>query len=145
MRTTTLLDENLRFLPHRITHEQDLAAAFSELFNSPEAKQAKNVVYCFVSEHPIPRVQGHSRILYIGMTTTSLHARYARYSTHLSLGPSGAFYRYVLANYGAIQLGYRQVDDPKLEEHLCIKSYVDMHLENPPKARARPRRKADKK
>lgn len=127
--------DDFHFLPVTVAPGDDLAAAFSRVFGCEEAKKASGVVYCFAAEHPIPRVCGESRILYLGKTETSLHRRYARWSARLASGASGRFYQHILEHFGVISVGYRRSDNPRADELALFKTYASTHLEYPPKSR----------
>ena len=118
-----------------IKSSTNLTDEFKELFGSDEAKQAKNVVYFFKSQKPIPRVKDKSDILYIGKTNQSLHKRYYRYSKKLASNRNGNFYRYIIENFGGLSIGYIKVDDPKSSEAEYFKKYYDSFLEYPPKSK----------
>lgn len=135
-RVAWLMDiDEIQILPKTIVSSDDLEEGFRELFGSAKARKAKGVVYFFMSEKPIPRVRGESKILYIGKTKQSISARYLRYSNKLAQKRSGAFYRHILNNYGGISLGYLEVDNPKETESMYFKKYCDTHLEYPPKSK----------
>lgn len=112
-----------------------MAAEFRAVFGSAEAKLAKGVVYFFLSEHPVPRLRGQSRIIYIGKTTNSLYARYFRYANKLASKRSGAFYKHIVANFGTIKIGYVTSSAPLEDESKYFKKYISEHLEYPPKSR----------
>jgi len=68
--------EGLHYLPHKISCPENAEEEFRLAFSSKESDEHKGIVYFFLSEKPIPRVLGESRILYIGKTNTSLRTRY---------------------------------------------------------------------
>ncbi|MFT4928903.1 MAG: hypothetical protein ACI8WB_005023 [Phenylobacterium sp.] len=127
--------DGIKMLPKTITSSGHLATDFKELFSSEEAREAKGVVYFFMSEKPIPRVRGESNILYIGKTSQSLHKRYFRYCNKLASRASGKFYEYIVKNYGGISLGYLVSDNPKVMEAEYFKKYHKAYLEYPPKSK----------
>lgn len=130
-----MLYEDLHYLPHKISCPETAAKEFKIAFNSKESEEHEGIVYFFLSEKPIPRVLGESRILYIGKTNKSLHKRYHRHSKKLSSNRSGAFYRHVIKNYGAISFGYLLSEDPESDERKYFRDYFDRHLEYPPKSK----------
>lgn len=130
------LDE-FQFLPQRITSQdpEQLASQFEAAFRSDEARKARKIVYCFVAEQPLPRVKGASRVLYIGKTDKSLQTRWACNAKRLGKGRNVRFYQHVLANFGAISIGFLKSEDPRADEQRLFKEYVAAHLEYPPKSR----------
>jgi hypothetical protein len=127
--------DGIKILPKIITQPNNLADEFKELFGSDEAKEAKGVVYFFLSGKPIPRVNGESTILYIGKTDLSLNQRYMRYSDKLASNRSGQFYKHIVSNYDGLSLGYLKSHDPKALEREYFKKYCDTYLEFPPKSK----------
>ncbi|EGR7978121.1 hypothetical protein M2H39_21625 [Vibrio vulnificus] len=127
--------EDIKMLPKIITESNNLESEFRELFGSPEASDAKSVVYFFRSVDPVPRLKGTSDILYIGKTKQSLKARYYQYAKHLANGASGCFYSYIINNYGGLRLGYISVDNPNEMEKCYFKEYRATYLETPPKSK----------
>jgi len=132
-----LVDGEMQFLPGEInsTSGLDLATQFHAVFGSAAARQAKNVVYFFVAELPVPRMLGSSRVLYIGKTEGSLHQRYFRYAKHLATNRSGRFYQHVIKNFGAIRIAYVNSTAPGVDERTYFKRYIETHLEYPPKSK----------
>lgn len=101
-----LHDADLHYLPGEISGEvADLAMAFQALFSSESDRCAKSVVYFFLSERPVPRVKGESRVLYIGKTKDTLYKRYFRYAGKLAAGRSGRFYKHIVDTFGPIRIG----------------------------------------
>jgi hypothetical protein len=127
--------EGLRYLPHKISCSENAEEEFRLAFSSKESDEHKGIVYFFLSEKPIPRVLGESRILYIGKTNTSLRTRYYRHSKKLFTNRSGKFYSHIIRNYGAISFGYFLSSDPKVDERKYFREYLDKHLEYPPKSK----------
>lgn len=127
--------EIIRMLSKKITSSNNLAADFEDLFGSEEARADKGIVYFFMSQMPIPRVRGESRILYIGKTKQSLNKRYFQYSNKLASNRSGKFYKHIIDNFGGLSLGYIVSDNPKATEAEYFKKYYDEHLEYPPKSK----------
>lgn len=130
-----MLDKSINYLPNVIELSENLEDEFLKVFGSEEAKKAKSVVYFFLSEKPVPRINGESNILYIGRTSLSLHKRYHRYSGKLTSGRNGIFYKHILENFGKISFGYVFSDNPKIDESEYFKKYINQHLEYPPKSK----------
>ena len=127
--------EDLYYLPHKISCPENAEKEFRVAFSSKESDEHKSIVYFFLSEKPIPRVLGESRILYIGKSNTSLRSRYLRYSKKIFTNRSGKFYSHIIKNYGAISFGYFLSNDPKADERKYFREYLDKHLEYPPKSK----------
>lgn len=131
-----LNDGDLEFLPGEINSGgEGLEAQFRALFGSDAAKKAMGVVYFFLSQHPVPRVKGASRILYIGKTTSSLYMRYFPHVRTLASKRSGKFYQHILDDFGVITIGYLKSAVPVEDERTFFKRYVGEHLEYPPKSK----------
>lgn len=129
-------EADLHYLPDVISDADiGLEAQFQTVFGSADARQANSVVYLFLSERPVPRVQGASRILYIGKTKATLHARYYRYAGKLASQRNGAFYRHIIATYGAIRIAYLRTAAPEQLERELFRNYLSQHLEYPPKSK----------
>lgn len=80
---------------------------FLSAYSSPEAKQAKNIIYFFMSALPIPRLIGESRILYIGKTKNSFASRYIPQAKKQATSVANILkYQAVLDNYGSIEIRY---------------------------------------
>ena len=127
--------KQLKYLPNKITDAGNIEAGFKAAFSSNESKDDEGIVYFFLSEKPIPRTSGESRILYIGKTEHSLHTRHYRNCKRMSSGRSGEFYKYIIENYGHISIGYFKSKNPREEEKEQFKNYVKSHLEYPPKSK----------
>jgi hypothetical protein len=131
-----LHEGDFHYLPGEISGGgEGLGAKFQAVFSSDSAKSAKGVVYFFLSERPVPRVKGESRILYIGKTNGSLHKRYFRYAGKLAAGRSGEFYGHIVGRFGPIRIGYLESATPDQLEREFFKKYVREHLEYPPKSK----------
>ncbi len=127
--------QDIKMLSKTITTTENLANEFKELFNSPEAKNAKGVVYFFMSEIPIPRVHGKSNILYIGKTIQTINKRYFKYSEHLANAKNGIFYKHIIENYGGLKMGYVITKTPRETENIFFNKYHQTYLEFPPKSK----------
>ena len=127
--------EGLYYLPHKISSSENAEQEFRLAFSSKESDEHKGIVYFFLSEKPVPRVLGESRILYIGKSNASLRSRYFRYSNKLFTNRSGKFYSHIIESYGAISFGYFLSADPKVDERKYFREYLDKHLEYPPKSK----------
>ena len=125
----------IKMLSKVITKTDDLANEFKELFNSPEAKEGKGIVYFFMSEKPIPRVSGESNILYIGKTKNTIRTRYFQHSESLASKKNGIFYKYIIENYGGLKMGYVVTETPRETENELFNEYYKTYLEYPPKSK----------
>lgn len=80
---------------------------FLSVYSLPEAKEAKNIIYFFMSTLPIPRLNGESRILYIGKTKNSFASRYIPQAKKQATSVANILkYQAVLDNYGSIEIRY---------------------------------------
>ena len=122
-------------LSKTIITTNDLTDEFKELFNSPEAKEGKGVVYFFMSEKPIPRICGESNILYIGKTKNTIRTRYFQYAENLASKKNGTFYKYIIKNYGGLKMGYVVTKTPRATENEFFNEYYKTYLEYPPKSK----------
>jgi CRISPR/Cas system-associated protein Cas5 (RAMP superfamily) len=122
-------------LSKTIRTTDDLTNEFKELFNSPEAKEGKSIVYFFMSEKPISRVCGQSNILYIGKTKNTIRTRYFQHSENLASKKNGTFYKHIIENYGGLKMGYVLTETPRETENKFFNEYYKTHLEYPPKSK----------
>ena len=128
--------DDLEYLPGEIHRDGDaLDVQFRALFGSPAARSAKGVVYFFLSQEPVPRVLGESRVLYIGKTTTTLYKRYFQHAQLLASSRSGKFYQHIVEKFGVITIGYFRSATPSADERLLFNRYIAEHLEYPPKSK----------
>lgn len=126
---------DIKIIKNEISSVIDLKNQFKSVFESDEARKIRNIVYFFLAKNPIPRFKGHSRILYIGQTTGTLHQRYIRHCGTLANKHNGTFYQNVIERYGGIQIGYVESDNPQNDEKLYFKKYCSHYLEYPPKSK----------
>jgi len=127
--------KDIKMLSKTITTTENLTNEFKELFNSPEAKNTQSVVYFFMSEIPITRVNGKSNILYIGKTIQTIKKRYFKYSEHLANSKNGVFYKHIIKNYGGLKMGYIVTNTPRETEREFFNKYCQTYLEFPPKSK----------
>lgn len=131
-----LQEADLHYLPGEISGKgENIGAEFQALFSSDSARCARGVVYFFLSERPVPRVKGESRVLYIGKTNSSLYKRYFRYAMRLASGRSGRFYAHIVDRFGPIRIGYLESASPDQLEREFFNKYAMEHLEYPPKSK----------
>jgi hypothetical protein len=121
-------------LPHLLNAktEPQYKAQARALYNSPEANNARHVVYKWVVHKCIPRLKGKSKIIYIGSTLTSLKRRHAKYAGRPNSRMNWLIFKHVLKHYGAVQIHYSSVGDPRLFEQKELLQYLKRHLEYPP-------------
>ena len=126
--------DEINILPNKVTSQDNIGKEFRSIFNTDEARKIKSIVYFFLAEKPVARMKGESRILYIGKTDQTIHKRWSANASKLNSPKNALFYKYVLANYGAISVGYLEVDNPRESEKKIFKEFYNNHLEFPPKS-----------
>ena len=109
---------------------------FQTLFSSPEARQARCVVYVWVTQKPIPRLKEESNIVYIGQTKETLSKRqYGEAKTEVS-DYNWKRWQFILSNYGCVTVMYVPAAEigrmPEQAEKELLKRYFEEHLEYPP-------------
>ncbi|KKN14313.1 hypothetical protein LCGC14_0997350 [marine sediment metagenome] len=87
------------------------------------------VVYVFRSENLIPRLKGHSNILYIGETKYDV---WNRYNVEIDANNYWHVYEYIVQGYGKIYIDVYQSNNHKLTEHRFLNQYFQKHKELPP-------------
>lgn len=117
-------------------------SAFERVYGSEEAAKAKGIVYFLLSEKPVPRLRGESRILYIGQTKSSFKSRYFRYANlHATSDANSLKYAEIIKNYGPIEIafcGYEKFGSTKTGNPLLQAEgqflwwYFQNHCEYPP-------------
>jgi len=110
---------------------------FQTIYGSDEAAKAENVIYIFLSDKPIPRLIGESKILYIGQTTKSFRTRrYKDAKLHATSKANSLKYSSILKHYGAITIkvyDYKKYgDSPQEAEGQLLWWYFQNHCEYPP-------------
>lgn len=126
----------------RITSEDNKigvlsTAAFEAVYGSAEAEKAINIIYFFLSEKPVPRLLGESRILYIGQTRTSFKARYLPHAEIQATSKANSLkFGTIIEKYGPISIAccdYREFGDSLLgAEGQFLWWYFQNHCEYPP-------------
>jgi hypothetical protein len=109
---------------------------FRQVFGSQEAKNASNVLYVFVCEKEIPRVESKSNVIYIGKTKQNLSRRYLKYAETFCSPYNWAFYSHVIEHYGPVRIAYLSIDTTKSlkeAETELLNNYYELHREYPPK------------
>lgn len=111
--------------------------AFEKVYGSETAAQAKNIIYFFLSLRPAPRLNGESRILYIGQTKTSFKSRYFRHANlHATSKANSLKFNMIIKNYGGIEIAfcdYRKFGNTLLDaEGQFLWWYFQNHGEYPP-------------
>lgn len=112
-------------------------AAFENVYGSQAAAQTKNIIYFFLSSKPVPRLNGESRILYIGQTKNSFKARYFRHANlHVTSKANSLKFDMIIKNYGPIEIAfcdYRKFGETLLgAEGQFLWWYFQNHGEYPP-------------
>lgn len=111
--------------------------AFQTVYGSPEAAQAKGIVYLFLTAQPIPRLVGESRIIYIGQTKDSFKRRHFKYSSlHASSKANKLKVEAIIKEYGPIKIAvcpFKRFGSSLLEaEGQLLWWYFQNHCEYPP-------------
>lgn len=111
--------------------------AFQEVYGSQDAAEAKQVVYVFLSQKPVPRLVGESNILYIGQTKNSFRARRNKDAKlHATSKANSLKFSAILKNYGAITVrvcDYKKYGKTLQEaEGQLLWWYFQNHYEYPP-------------
>jgi hypothetical protein len=127
--------DSFTYFPDKI--EQLTVEEFQKVYGSEEAKLNKNIVYMLLSEKPIPRLIGESRILYIGQTKNSFRTRYYRYAEHHATTKANSFkFGTILNKYGPIQVAVKHFekygDTLAQSEGQLLWWYFQNHGEYPP-------------
>jgi len=111
----------------------ELIEQWDELFHQPAASSHTSIVYVWATDRPIPRLRGHSNIIYIGKTVRSIRARYRRGDILKEL-PDWSVKRYthIISSFGPISFILAHCENPKDMEKQFIGAYYREHLESPP-------------
>ena len=130
-----LISDRFRFIQEKI--EKVDIQEFQKVFGSALAEKSRNIVYVWLSESPVPRLAGESRILYIGQTKRSLKERHYRHAaTETSSKANRLKYELILKKYGPIGVAvcpYEVFGPTLLEaEGLLLWWYFRNHGEYPP-------------
>ncbi len=134
MLTISKFFQSCSVLPGRL-QKNSFANDIRQVFSSQEAKDAKNVVYAFVCEKKIPRVESESSVIYIGKTEQTLRSRYMKYADKFTSRFNWPFYSYVIAHYGEIRIAYLPLgtkEDIKQAETDLLNDYYKLYKEFPP-------------
>jgi len=112
-------------------------SAFEKVYGAEAASQAKNIIYFFLSSKPVPRLNGESKILYIGQTKNSFKSRYFRYANlHATSKANALKFSMIIQNYGPIEIAfcdYKKFGDNLLAaEGQFLWWYFQNHGEYPP-------------
>ena len=112
---------------------------FKNVFDSEEAKQARDIIYIFMAKEKVPRLKGESRIVYIGQTKRSLQARHSSTSRKKAESEANkAKYNHIIKHYQEITVYYLAHKEyaPDLSlvklEGQFLWWYFQNHLEYPP-------------
>lgn len=127
--------DGFRRLPGKI--ESVTKEAFESVYGSIDASNAKNIIYFFIAEKPVPRLNGESRILYIGQTKNSFKTRYHKLaSLHTTTKANVQKFKAIIEHYGSIEIvycDYKKFGNTLLEaEGQFLWWYFQNHSEYPP-------------
>lgn len=111
--------------------------SFETVFGGLEAAVAKDIIYFYLTSLPVPRLNGKSRVLYIGQTKQSFKARYLQQATVLCSTQANTLkYKTVFDKYGPIEIAYcdykRFGKTIKEAEGQFLWWYFQNHSEYPP-------------
>ncbi len=111
--------------------------SFQSVYGSIEASKAKGIVYIYMTEKPIPRLVGKSRVLYIGKTDTSFKKRRSPDAKlHATSKANKLKYSAVLSEYGPVSVlvaDFKRYGDTSLQaEGQLLWWYFQNHCEYPP-------------
>jgi hypothetical protein len=122
-------------LPNKITALT--RESFEIVFGGSEAAETRDIIYFYLSSKPVPRLNGESRILYIGQTKKSFKARYMPQARRLSTTKANTIkYNTVFEKYGPIEIAY--CDFKSFGETITVAEgqflwwYFQNHSEYPP-------------
>lgn len=106
---------------------------FRNIFLSHKARNAKGVIYVWLSEKPIPRLQGESNVVYIGQTKQSLKERHSRWAKIEGNSYNWSRYKHIINEFGSISIYFAVIkEDRKNKETGILNLYYEQHLEYPP-------------
>jgi hypothetical protein len=122
-------------LPNQI--EEVSIEQFKAVYGSKEAANAKQVVYFLMSEKPIPRLIGESRIIYIGITKNSFKTRrFKDAKVHATSRANNLKYSAIIKEYGSVSVkvcDFRKYGETLEEaEGQFLWWYFQNHCEYPP-------------
>lgn len=129
---------NLRDIPGEIAARsaEEFFAQFRELLDTAPARTLHRVFYFWLSQKPVPRTKGESRILYIGKTDGTMRSRHRRYAGTEASGDNWLRYAYMIETYGPMTftcaLCPASGNTPREVEKQTLASYFQAHLEYPP-------------
>ncbi|MDH0364069.1 hypothetical protein [Comamonas aquatica] len=127
----TFISEN--FKPFETAISECSEAAYQAAFSCDSARKLKNIVYLYKVSKKIPRLIGESDILYIGQTSTSFQARYARFASKISALQRN---KKVHQHYGEIYISacaFEVLDSTLISaENRLLWHYYCNHAEYPP-------------
>lgn len=112
-------------------------SSFRLAYGDDSAGLERNIVYVFRSEKPVPRLKGHSDVLYIGQTKGTFRNRYLRYAQlHASSNANSLKFQHILSEYGPIRIevaAYEHFGESLLlAEGQLLWWYFQNHCEYPP-------------
>jgi hypothetical protein len=94
-----------------------------------QTKGIVGVVYIFRSESQIPRLKGHSNILYVGETNRDA---WSRYTVKNDANAYWHVYNHILNDYGFITIDVYVTSDHKRTEKKFLNQYFQEHKELSP-------------
>ena len=114
------------------TEVKEFIRQFKELFKSNKAREAKEVVYAWITKKRIPRLRGKSNIIYFGKTIQTLYDRHYHYAKTEGNKDNWPRYRFIINKFGPITVYFAKTPNPKDAESQLLKKYYDDHFEYPP-------------
>lgn len=111
--------------------------SFRHAYADASAGEEEKIVYLFRSAKPVPRLKGHSDVLYIGQTKRSIKKRYAPYAQILATSKANSLkFQYILSEFGPLRIAvapYSLFGESLLEaEGQLLWWYFQNHCEYPP-------------
>ena len=138
----SLVCEEFERLPGEINELSKVA--FENVYGSELASKTKNIIYFFLSSKPVPRLNGESKILYIGQTKRTFKERNNPYANKDATSKANRLkYGLVIEKYGPIKVAfcdYKKFGDSRLSadgsrrhaEGQFLWWYFQNHGEYPP-------------
>ena len=94
-----------------IQHNESLTVdSFQSITHTNEAKTARNIIYIWLTQKPIPRLKGHSPIVYIGQTEKSFYQRHGASNIKVTSKANKQKYNDIVRYYGALEVSYIDCD-----------------------------------
>ena len=118
---------------------EEFEKQFYQFLSQPKCKDIRNIIYSWEVENPIPRVNGESKVIYIGQSKRSFNERYSGSKDFkIEADYFNRFYRHAISKYGPISISIESSENPKMAEWEQLMNYREKHLEYPPLNRSIP-------